>query len=475
MNFYQLLVTLTELLLKAGTLPTNLYPVKLQITDAANINITNTYFGITELTVDSTFWTVSYASLINTTTVNNTLDITFGTALADYTSPIKLRIFTNSGVLIADQTLDVTIETGSDLILYAGSGISFSLKFGGRGLQEFVLKTIFKNTGAAPANFYLALVNSLAAEQTRYAMIPSRWSNQYINNLGQASYEYGETKTLTLASQSIVKKFVVYDAASSGVVWFTGDIGLPSTEKSGSIIYSNSVKLNLVDTTVTNYAPGTNTASLLHINFNGHLFDVADSVQPLSFSDITFNAVEKLFGTECVIGGATSSLSYTNINIPSTFTLQTFVKFSSSASGRTILFFNKLNVLKLEKTGSNNLELSVNGSVVMSVPWLPVSNAWQHIWIQKKATTLQLRVNSADINTSISYSTAVTNTTQNTVLLLSTAPLLGASNGVYLSSDDSLSFTAFASITMPNAYNVKELDFNHWINSNASQITGYFA
>jgi hypothetical protein len=155
---------------------------------------------------------------------------------------------------------------------------------------------------------------------------------------------------------------------------------------------------------------------------------------------------------------------------PNEFTLNTFVYFTQATNGRLIIFTEKAGVFKLAKTISNNLELSVNGSVLISTSWTPVINQWNHLWVQKSSSEVKLRVNSGDIDTSTAYTTA-TATNSNAFIIASN--ILGLCNGVYLE-DGTPTFQPFVQPLPKRRYDFSNISFWEWINLEFPQLKLYF-
>jgi hypothetical protein len=187
-------------------------------------------------------------------------------------------------------------------------------------------------------------------------------------------------------------------------------------------------------------------------------------------SGIDYESENKLFGTECLVASAGTSISYEGVVFPNEFTLNAFIYFTTNPSGRLVALAEKNGVFKLVKNAANSLEVSINGSVVITTPWSPVTGQWQHIWIQKSATTLSLRVNSADINVTTAYTTTIAS---NANLFSVCSGILGLCNGIYLESGAS----DFALMSQPlpkRVYSWDDVSFWDWLNLEFPQLKSYF-
>jgi hypothetical protein len=155
---------------------------------------------------------------------------------------------------------------------------------------------------------------------------------------------------------------------------------------------------------------------------------------------------------------------------PNEFTLNAFVYFTQTTNGRLVALAEKNGVFKLQKTVSNNLEVSINNSVVISTSWVPVTGAWNHLWVQKTATELRLRVNSADINIVTSYATTIASNTNPFVVC---SGILGLCNGVYLESGVSV----FSAMSQPLPRRVSawdDISVFTWLNLEFPQLKKFF-
>jgi hypothetical protein len=404
-----------------------------------------------------------------TNTVTNALDINFGEAIADYADPIFLRLTTSNGIVFDTAALDATIETGNELVLYVDTGITLTLDFGTAKLSNAILNLLFKGTNTFPITLSAKYYDNSNTLQATIALTAAKWSRREIGTLGEIFFEYGNTQTLPTIN-STINLARITDASNN--IWFEADVAIPTTLKPNAILYSNSLVLRIPDVAVdlTSYVSSSNNSSLLHLDFNGRLGDQSSNSKIASMSGIEYESENKLFGTECLVASADTSISYEGVVFPNEFTLNTFVYFTSPVAGRLTTLAEKNGVFALKKTSSNNLEVSINNSVVISTSWVAPTNAWQHIWVQKTATELRLRVNSADINIVTSYATTIAT---NSNLFLVAGNILGLCNGVYLESGAS----AFNVMTQPlpkRRYNFDDISFYEWLNAEFPQMKLYF-
>jgi hypothetical protein len=218
------------------------------------------------------------------------------------------------------------------------------------------------------------------------------------------------------------------------------------------------------------YTTPNNPNSLLHLDFNGRLSDQSSNSKIASMSGIEYESENKLFGTECLVASAGTSISYEGVVFPNEFTLNAFVYFTSPVAGRLATLTEKNGVFKLQKTVANNLEVSINGSVVISTSWIPVTGVWNHIYVQKSATTLTLKVNSADINVATAYTMTIAS---NANLFSVCSGILGLCNGIYLESGAS----AFSAMSQPLPKRVSawdDISFFTWLNLEFPQLKLYY-
>jgi hypothetical protein len=187
-------------------------------------------------------------------------------------------------------------------------------------------------------------------------------------------------------------------------------------------------------------------------------------------SGIEYESENKLFGAECLICGSTTNVQYEDVVFPNEFTLNAFIYFNTNPSGRLVALAEKNGVFALRKTVANNLEVLINNSVVISTSWVAPLNTWQHLWVQKTATELRLRVNSADINITTSYATTIAT---NSNLFSVAGNILGLCNGIYLESGAS----AFSMMSQPLPKRVSawdDISFFTWLNLEFPQLKKFF-
>ena len=457
-------VDITEKVIKQQTITAASLPILATILDSTDTNITSTLFGISSLPLDSSYWDVTANS------VQNQLDINFGEAIADYADPIFLRLTTSDGIIVANAALsDTTVETGSELTLYSGTGVTLTLDFGTATLSNAILNLLFKGTNTFPSALSAKYYDNSDTLQATIALTSAKWSEREIGTLGEIFFEYGNTQTLSTIN-STINLARITDASNN--IWFEADVVIPTTLKPSAIIYSNSLVLRVSDPEINlaTYTSPSNNSSLLHLDFNGRLSDQSSNSKIASMSGIEYESEKKLFGTECLVASAGTSISYEGVVFPNEFTLNTFVYFTSPVAGRLTTLAEKNGVFALKKTSSNNLEVSINNSVVISTSWVAPLNAWQHLWVQKTATELRLRVNAADINITTSYATTIAT---NSNLFSVASGILGLCNGVYLESGAS----AFSAMSQPLPKRVSawdDISVFTWLNLEFPQLKKFF-
>lgn len=464
MTLFTTCLDLAEKVIKQQTLSYSTLPILATLRDASDTNITNTLFGISSLNLGASHWNIA-ANL-----VTNILDINFGAAIANYASPIYLKLVTSDGIVLASSLLDAVAETGSEMILYANSGVSFTFTFGSTTFTSAVLNLIFKGVNNFPSGSLSAkYFDATDTLQATILLTSTKWSRRYTGTLGEFYFEYGNTQNLP-SINSIIDLARITDASNN--VWFEFPLSLPTNLKPNAILYSNSLVLRIPDPAVdlTTYTPYPNNSSFFHVTFNGELAEKSSNAGVLSQVGIGYESEAKLFGTESLVCGATTNVQYSGVTFPNEFTLNTFFNFTTATTGRTIVLAEKNGVFKLAKTAANNLEVSVNGSVVITTSWTPSINAWQHVWVQKSATQLTLRVNSADIDLTVSYATTIA--TNNNSFSVGTT-VLGLCNGIYIESGSAPTFMLNTQPLAKRAYDWANISFYEWISAEFPQLIAY--
>lgn len=458
-------IDITEKIIKQQTITAASLPILATLLDNSDTNITSTLFGISSLPLDASYWTVT------DNTCTNDRDINFGNALIDYADPIFLRLTTSDGIIVATAALlDVTVETGSELTLFSDTGITLTLDFGTAKLSNAILNLLFKGNNTFPSTLSAKYYDNSDTLQATIALTAAKWSERGVEILGEIYFEYGDTQTLPTIN-SVINLARITDASNN--IWFEADVSIPTTLKPSSIIYSNSLVLRIPDPEIdlAVYISPSNANSLLHLDFNGRLSDQSSNSKIASFSGVDYNSTEKLFGTECLVASASTSISYEGVVFPNEFTFNCFCYFTTSPSGRLVALAEKNGVFSLRKTVANNLEVSINNSVVISTSWVPSINVWNHVWVQKTGSQLRLRVNSADINTAVSYATAPASNSNPFVVCNN---ILGLCNGIYISSSSAETFAPFVQ-PLPKRRNCwDDVSFYEWLNLGFLQLKSYF-
>lgn len=462
-TLFNICVDITEKLIKQEIITAYL-PILATIVDSNDTNITETLFGIPFLSLNESYWSVTSNNL------TNSLDIDFGEAVSDYSLPVKLKLTTFEGVVLATSLLNTTIEIGSGLILSSGEGISLTLNFGTSKLSNFILNAIFKGVTTYPSEFFAKYYDNGNNLRATIELTSSKWSKKGVGTLGEIFFEYGNTQTLPTIN-SIVNFVKITDSTNTS--WFEFPISLPTNLKPNSIIYSNSLILRIPNPEVnlTVYSAPSNSSSVFYADFNGSTAEKSSNSQINSLAEINYDSELKIFGTECLICSLDTSLKYENVVFPNEFTLNCFFYFTSNPVGRSINFAEKDGVFKLAKTASNNLEVSINNSVVISQSWSPVAGQWQHIWVQKSATQLKLKVNSADINVVTPFNSVI-NTNSN--LFSVCTNIIGLCNGIYLENGSSGNFELFSQPLPKRRYDWSDISFWEWVNLEFPQLKLYF-
>lgn len=457
-------VDITEKVIKQQTITAASLPILATLHNTSGANITNTLFGILALNLDASYWTIT------NNTVQNFLDINFGTALIDYALPLYLRLTTSDGISLATSLLDTSVESGNELILYAGTGVTLTLDFGTAKLSNAILNLLFKGINTFPSALSAKYYDNSNALQATITLAPNKWSKREIGTLGEIYFEYGDTQMLP-SINSIIDLTRITDASNN--IWFECPIALPTNLKPSSIIYSNSLVLRIlnIEVDLNTYISPTNPDSIFWVSFNGNTKNCSSNSPITSLSGIDYNSEIKLFGTETLICSSTTNIQYSDVTFPDQFTLDCFFYFTTATAGRLINFVEKSGVFNLSKTVGNNLEVSINGSVILSTSWTPVLGVWNHIRTQKTATELRLRVNASDINISTSYTT--TPDTNSNPLSICTN-ILGLCNGVYIESGSPSTFTPFTQPLPKRVNDWSDISFFTWLNLEFPQLKKFF-
>jgi hypothetical protein len=456
-------VDITEKVIKQQTITAASLSILATIHNEAGANITSTLFGISALNLDASYWTIT------STTITNSNDINFGFALIDYALPLYLRLTTSDGISLATSLLDTSVESGNELILYAGTGVTLTLDFGTAKLSNAILQLLFKDNNTFPSTLSAKYYDNSNTLQATISLAPNKWSKREIGTLGEIFFEYGNTQTLP-SINSTINLARITDASNN--IWFEADIAIPTTLKPNAILYSNSLVLRVSDPEINlaTYTSPSNNSSLLHLDFNGRLSDQSSNSKIASMSGIEYESENKLFGTECLVASAGTSISYEDVIFPNEFTFNCFCYFTTPTAGRQATLAEKNGVFKLAKTSSNSLEVSINGLVVITIPWVAPTGQWQHLWVQKSATDLKLRVNSADINVTTAYTTTIAS---NANLFSVCSGILGLCNGIYLESGAS----DFALMTKPLPKRVSawdDISYFTWLHLEFPQLKQFF-
>jgi hypothetical protein len=465
-TLFQTCVDIAEKVIREQPITSAALPIAATILNDTDINITSTLFGISSLSLDASYWDVI------DNTVQNQLDINFGEGLIDYADPIFLRLTTSDGIIVANAAFsDVTIEAGSELTLYSGTGLTLTLDFGTATLSNAILNLLFKGTASLfPSALSAKYYNNSNALQATISLAPNKWSKREIGTLGEIYFEYGDTQMLP-SINSIIDLTRITDASNN--IWFECPIALPTNLKPSSIIYSNSLVLRIlnIEVDLNTYISPTNPDSIFWVSFNGNTKNCSSNSPITSLSGIDYNSEIKLFGTETLICSSTTNIQYSDVTFPDQFTLDCFFYFTTATAGRLINFVEKSGVFNLSKTVGNNLEVSINGSVILSTSWTPVLGVWNHIRTQKTATELRLRVNASDINISTSYTT--TPDTNSNPLSICTN-ILGLCNGVYIESGSPSTFTPFTQPLPKRVNDWSDISFFTWLNLEFPQLKKFF-
>ena len=465
MSLFNTCVDTTEKVIKQQTITAASLPIVATLRSASGADITSTLFGISGLNLDASYWTIT------TNIATNVSDLNFGAAISNYADSLYLRLTASDGSIFVTSLLDSSVETGNELILYAGTGVTLTLDFGSVKLSEAILNLIFKGTNtlfpSALSAKYYNVTNTL---QTTIALTANKWSKRYTGTLGEIFFEYGNTQSLPNIN-SVITNVRITDASNN--IWFEFPITIPTNLKPSAIVYSNSLVLRINDPEINlaTHIPPTNANSFFHADFNGRVSDQSSNSKIASMSSIEYNSTEKLFGTECLTCGATTNVQYENVVFPNQFTLNCFFYFTVNPSGRLIAFAEKNGVVGLRKTVANNLEVLINGSVVITTSWVPTTNTWQHIWIQKSATELKLRVNSADINVTTAYATT---TTTNSNFFSVCSGVLGLCGGIFIEGGSVSTFSAMTQPLPKRRSCWDDISVYEWLNVEFPQLKLYF-
>ena len=435
----------------------------------ASTDVTNTYFGVSYFSFDSTYFsTPASGNIKNSSTLN------FGTPLSNYTGTVTIQISTSSDVLLIKYSYSTVFNTGYAYQIFA-NGLSITLSSLTTTLANFLLGYVFKNTQTdKPTAWWFEFVNqSSAVIGTRQAVNTTEFGTSFTNLLGQIQINYGKYFLLNISSTDKVASVKIYSQSSGGSPWFTQTNNIPFNIFASRTlqIYNNSIEISIkTDTDLSTYIAPTDANVIFSSDYNGNAEDLS-GLNSLTYSNLTYDPVNKLFREESGIFGSGQYTTYSGFNFPSNFTCEFFVYFTSSLTSRTINLFEKTSVLKLYYT-SGNINIDLNGTNIGSVAWIPTLNTWYHIWLNKSGTTFNFKVN-ADINTFFTLSSSTVNTNSNLLKIGdSTNPILGNCNGLNIVSGTK-TYVQGQQPLLLNPYIWKFIDFNNWAYGTYTQWKKY--
>lgn len=93
------------------------------------------------------------------------------------------------------------------------------------------------------------------------------------------------------------------------------------------------------------------------------------------------------------------------------FTIDFWARFNT-VTGRQFLIDLSTNLVRLEKTNANTMEIYVGGASVATPAWTPSANTWYHVALARDGSNLRLFIDGTQIGTTITNSTNITGVTE---------------------------------------------------------------
>lgn len=410
-------------LIKNKTMPTRV-PVRLRFFDG-NTDITNTLFGFSYYELTSSVWSTPSLGEINNASLIN-----LGVFQSSFYGSVTLKLYTSLEEEILEHTYVDNFVTGNSFIVEAGNfqiGLTALTVPAANALLNYLFKGV---TSGIPTTWWLEISdNAYNPYQARIALNPDAFGEALENEIGELVICYGEYLTIPTTSTESIVNARFFDSSSNGVCWFNASMYVPSDVYTGRIveIANNSLVFSIPPETYNStFLLDTDNTCIFYVNFDGYAKELCSGTYPVE-DTVDYAPIQNMFNTECAVLLGSDIVAYENVNLPTTFTLELFVKFSNDPVNRRIIFFEKQESIKLEKTSANNLVIYDSNIAKLTTAWSPVVNTWYHIFITKNSTALTLRVNNT-VDVSVGMTDNFSSNTELFRINNSDYPVLGYCN-----------------------------------------------
>lgn len=414
-----------------GNALSNITPIYVKFFDGST-DITSTLFGSSSFTFNSTYWNTPSGN-----SINNLLALDFGNFLIDYNGTVTLKFYTTTGNLFLEYPYLLIGTSGSSYRIPA-LGLTISLPNLSSTFAVFLLNYIFRNNQTGkPTTWHLELVRANnTVYGSRVALDITRFSLPYINEVGEREISYGNYFFLLANETSTIAQLRLFTASSGGSSWFTLNALTPIYIFNGRVIefFNNTLTFSVPSETLdVDFVLTTEDSSVFYVDFNGSIEDVSGTSNVV-VSNVSYNSAIKLFRAESLILSSGNYVEYSNFNLPSNFTFQTFIYFTSNPAGRTSVICKKVGAFSLEYRGSTSTFAITNGTTdVLTATVSLTTNVWYHIYVAKNGDNLQLRINNL-INVNTTLPAEYNFPTNGNLFVVNDIvnPVLGLSNGIYV-------------------------------------------
>lgn len=417
-------------------------------------DVTSTIFGVASISMPSSVWQTAIDN-----TLQNSSDISFGISSIDTDSLYTLEFYVGTIELLAI-SVNLVLQSGSEFIIYSG-GLRITLNDIENPLASFLFNYYFKQIiTALPTNWTAEIVLG----QARKTLNKNMFSSFEINTQGYYQCRYGESFSINYSADYLPTSMPIY-ADSSGTKWFqlspfyrTEIYANKNTEFGNNSLVFIFGKAFLTG----EYIAPAAASSLFHVKLDGEITDYSGGVVGNALGILTYNSILKQFNAESAFFDGAIKLEYPNVNIPNVFTLQFFVYFQNNPTGRNIIFIEKTDVIRVRKTAANNLEISLNNTIVSSSSLTLFTGTWYHFYINKpNNNSLQINVDTL-LNTSVSLPNISLNSSTAPLSVNSTsAPVIGYMQSIDISSS-TLPFTNKIEPLSKRPYNWKYVNAFDW-------------
>lgn len=417
-------------------------------------------FGFTSYSVTTDKWNSPSSKQIS----NNT-NLIIGTLLEDFSGTLTLKFYTNTDQELFTHAYNANLLSGSSYTIFVNS-LKVSLPNLTTNLSHFLLNYLFRNvTSDKPTSWYLEFQEANSSPyQSRFPLEMSNFSKVYTNEIGWKCVSYGEYFFATTNSDKELKYGKLFPFSSGGGSWFDAVELLSHNVYTGRVIevYNNNFVISLPPQTLTSdFLQPSDSNCIFYVDFDGSSKELVTNTVP-TVDTVSYNPVDKLFRAECASMLASETVEYAEFDFPAYFTLNMFVRFSTSPTGREITFLEKVNSFKLYTNSSNQLRIDNQDGNLLSIGWLPVINTWYHIYVRKTDSELRVRVNN-DVNEHTTILSSLVFDTNSNPLKINhgTKAIAGLCNGLYIYEGDK----AFVYLTQPepkSAYDWQYINSHVW-------------